>query len=103
MDEKGLVACMKESDLREGQAKGFFIRGKAILLIKFGGQFYGLSNRCPHMGCSFERGIVRDYRIMCPCHGWKFDIRNGQYEENSAIALESYPCRNQNGRVYIKL
>jgi nitrite reductase/ring-hydroxylating ferredoxin subunit len=103
MDANGFISCMKESDLKDGQMKATRLKGRPILLVRKGNQVYALSNLCPHMGCSFERGILREYMIMCPCHGWKFDIRNGQYEENHAISLSTYPCKIQNGQVYVKI
>ncbi len=103
MAEQGFVSCIKERDIKDGQMKAIRVKGRPILLIRKGDQYFGLSNRCPHMGCSFEGGILREYKLMCPCHGWKFDVRNGAYEENKEIVLTSYPCKIQNGKVYIKL
>jgi nitrite reductase/ring-hydroxylating ferredoxin subunit len=103
MGEENFVSCIKETELREGQMKAVRVKGKAILLVRQGGQVFGVSNRCPHMGCSFEKGILRDYVVMCPCHGWKFDVRNGQYELIKEITLESYRCKIQNGKVYVEL
>jgi nitrite reductase/ring-hydroxylating ferredoxin subunit len=98
-----LIACLKESDLKEGQMKRVQVSGRSIFLARKGGQVFALSNICPHMGCSLEKGILREYMVMCPCHGWKFDIRNGQYEENKAVTLARYQVQIQNGRVYIEV
>jgi nitrite reductase/ring-hydroxylating ferredoxin subunit len=103
MEENDFVPCIKESELKEGSMKPVRIKGRSILLVKQGGEIFGVSNRCPHMGCSLEGEILRGYSIMCPCHGWKFDVRNGQYEEIKEIALTAYQCKIQNGKVYIKL
>jgi nitrite reductase/ring-hydroxylating ferredoxin subunit len=103
MGEENFVSFIKETELKEGQMKAVRVKGKAILLVRQGGQVFGVSNRCPHMGCSFEKGILRDYVVMCPCHGWKFDVRNGQYELIKEITLESYRCKIQNGKVYVEL
>jgi 3-phenylpropionate/trans-cinnamate dioxygenase ferredoxin subunit len=73
------------------------------MLVRKGNQIFGVSNRCPHMGCTFEGGILRDYLLMCPCHGWKFDIRNGKYEENEATTIATYRCIIQNGKVYVEI
>jgi nitrite reductase/ring-hydroxylating ferredoxin subunit len=98
-----LVPCIKESDLKEGQMKHAQVSGRSILLAKRDGQVFSVSNHCPHMGCSLEKGILRGYLVMCPCHGWKFDIRNGQYEENEAITVTSYPVKILNGKVHIEI
>ncbi len=103
MASDSFVPILTDSELKEGQIIRVQISGRSILLIMKGGKVFGLSNSCPHMGCSIDKGILREYLVMCPCHGWKFDIRNGQYEENSAITLVSYRCKIQNGKVYVEI
>ncbi len=103
MGKDDFVPCLKEHDIQDGQMKAIRVKGKAVLLIRKADVVYGLSNFCPHMGCSFERGILRDYQVMCPCHGWKFDIRTGKYTENDAIQLSSYPCKIERARIYINV
>jgi nitrite reductase/ring-hydroxylating ferredoxin subunit len=98
-----LVPSIKENDLKEGQMKRVQVSGRPILLVKRDGQVFAVSNFCPHMGCSLEKGILREYIVMCPCHGWKFDIRNGQYKENEAITLTSYPIKILNGKVHVEI
>ena len=55
------------------------------------------------MGCSLDKGLLREYLIICPCHEWEFDIRTGQYEENKTIELECYKCIIKNGKVYVEI
>jgi nitrite reductase/ring-hydroxylating ferredoxin subunit len=68
------VPSTKESELKEGQMKPVHVKGRPILLVRQGGVVFGVLNRCPHMVCSFEGGILKDYLVMCPSHGWKFDV-----------------------------
>jgi nitrite reductase/ring-hydroxylating ferredoxin subunit len=97
------VSCLKESELKEGQMKSVRVKGRSILLVQKDGKIFGVSNDCPHEGCSLSKGILDGYLVMCPCHGWKFDIRNGQYSENKAITLASYACKVQNGKIYVEI
>jgi nitrite reductase/ring-hydroxylating ferredoxin subunit len=94
---------MKENELKEGQMKSVRVKGRSILLARIEGKIFGVSNDCPHEGCALNKGILNQYSVMCPCHGWKFDIRNGQYLENKAITLESYRCKVQNGKIYVEI
>jgi 3-phenylpropionate/trans-cinnamate dioxygenase ferredoxin subunit len=103
MEANDFVSSIKESEIKEGSMKPVRIKGRPILLVRQGGEIFGVSNLCPHMGCKLEGGILRGYSLMCPCHGWKFDVRNGQYEEIKEIALATYQCKIQNGKVYVKL
>ncbi len=79
------------------------VKGRSILFVRKEGKIFGVSNDCPHEGCSLSKGILNEYLIMCPCHGWKFDIRNGQFSENKAITLVSYPCKVENGKIYVEI
>ncbi len=103
MSQDSFVGSIKESELKEGQMKAVRIKGKPILLVRQGGQVYGVSNRCPHMGCTLEHGILRDYLVMCPCHGWKFDVRTGEYQEIKQVTLECYRCKVENGKIHIEI
>jgi nitrite reductase/ring-hydroxylating ferredoxin subunit len=102
MGADNFVKSAKESELREGSMKPVHVKGRSILLVRKGGEIFAVSNRCPHEGCSFQGGILREYVVMCPCHGWKFDVRNGEYEENKEIKLVSYRCKIQNGKIYVE-
>ncbi len=103
MGDNQFVSSIKETEIKDNQMKPVRLKGKPVLLIRKGDQVFGLKNLCPHEGCSLEGGILRDYIVMCPCHGWKFDIRNGQYMENEAITLETYRCVIQNGKVHVEI
>ena len=103
MGDDHFVPTIKESEIKEGHMKPVRVKSRPILLVRKDNQIFAVSNRCPHEGCTFEGGILRDYLIMCPCHGWKFDIRDGKYTENEATILLTYRCRIQNGKVYVEI
>lgn len=103
MSKNGFVPSIKESEISEGHMKAVRVKGKPVLLVRQGGEVFAVSNLCPHMGCSFEQGILRDYLVMCPCHGWKFDVRNGQYTENALTSLQSYRCKIENGKIFVEI
>jgi nitrite reductase/ring-hydroxylating ferredoxin subunit len=68
--------------------------GRAVVVFNLGGEFFALSNRCPHKGGSLCHGRLTglvqssqpgeyDYSrlgeiIRCPWHSWEFDIRTGK-------------------------
>jgi 3-phenylpropionate/trans-cinnamate dioxygenase ferredoxin subunit len=103
MSKISFLPSIREVELQEGQMKAVRVKGKPILLIRVGGIVYGVSNLCPHAGCELQGGILTGYVVMCPCHGWKFDIRNGQYQENPQTKLESYRCKIENGKIQVEI
>jgi nitrite reductase/ring-hydroxylating ferredoxin subunit len=103
MSKNGFAKSINEAELAEGHMKAVRVNGKPILLVRVGGRIYAVSNLCPHAGCQLQSGILTDYIVMCPCHGWKFDIRTGEYQENSIMKLTSYLCKVDYGKLYIQI
>jgi nitrite reductase/ring-hydroxylating ferredoxin subunit len=84
----------RASEVAPGSCKIVNARGREIGLFNIGGEYFALSNRCPHKGAELCRGMIvglaqssmpGEYRlsrpgefIRCPWHGWEFDIRTGQ-------------------------
>ena len=38
---------------------------------------YSCKRFCPHQGADLKYAIVKDGKVVCPRHGWKFDLKKG--------------------------
>lgn len=47
----------------------------AIFLVD--GVIRCIDNECPHVGSPLARGAIVDGRVVCPSHGWTFDLETG--------------------------
>jgi nitrite reductase/ring-hydroxylating ferredoxin subunit len=103
MTEDDFVLATDEANLQENHMRLVNLAGRSILLTRHGGHVYGLSNRCPHLGCSLSNGTLREFVITCPCHGWSFDIRSGEYLNNKAVTLMTYECKIEKGKIFVRL
>lgn len=67
------------SDIPEGSGLVIPQEGEDdIALFKWKGQIFALRNSCPHMGGPLGDGeIESDGCVVCPLHGWTFDIMTG--------------------------
>lgn len=81
--------------------------GHEIGVYRFGGRFYGLLNRCPHLAGPLCKGQVvtevfspmpGDVRgnpdrafVTCPWHNWEFDIKTGQSYWNPKLRVRPFP------------
>jgi nitrite reductase/ring-hydroxylating ferredoxin subunit len=77
-----------------------------ILVVNVEGQFFAMSNTCPHACGYLNYGLLEDYVIECPLHGWPFDVRSGQLlinETEPEDCLNTYPILVENGEVFIEL
>jgi 3-phenylpropionate/trans-cinnamate dioxygenase ferredoxin subunit len=84
----------KAEDVPEGGRVIVEVAGHSIGIFRLDGNFYALLNRCPHAGAELCQGNIvssvdsdrpGEYRfdptrrlLVCPWHGWEFDITNGQ-------------------------
>ncbi len=80
---------------------------REIGIFRVDGQFYGLLNRCPHLGGPLCAGqivtdvvspVPGDVRtrpgrtfVTCPWHNWEFDIKTGQSYWNDRLRAMPFP------------
>lgn len=95
------VPVISEGHVPEGGYVVVFPLGLGVLLARVGGELYAVANKCAHMGCPLEGGKLRDTIITCPCHDWRFDIRDGSFVTARELRLRTFPTRVQDGTVQV--
>jgi len=99
----GFVAALDEKDLEEGKMKHVTVEGTPVLIIKQKGKIFAIDNRCPHQGCGFSGGTLDGLVIICPCHDWRFNLENGEYEEEPMMKLTKFNLKVELGKIWVKL
>jgi nitrite reductase/ring-hydroxylating ferredoxin subunit len=101
-DESYQKVCSLD-DLQDGRGKRFLIDDVEIALFKIDGKVHALSNICPHQHTAliFE-GFLEDNCVVCPSHGWKFDIKTGK-KPSGSNGLETYKVKLVSDDVYVKI
>ncbi|MDA8244379.1 MAG: Rieske (2Fe-2S) protein [Elusimicrobia bacterium] len=94
--------CGLES-LPDGKPRAFYPLGLPVLLLRRGAEVFALENRCAHMGCPLSSGSLDGYTLRCPCHDWRFDVRDGKFLDAPEISLRTYPAAVKGGRVQLRL
>jgi len=89
------------ADLQPGQTTIVSVKGRAVCLANFEGEFFALENRCPHRGGQLGDGELRGPDVVCPLHGWDFDVRTGISRYNPADRVATWPVRVRDGAVEI--
>lgn len=73
------VEVAKAEDIKPGTAAVVEVNGVELALVNTGGEFYALSNECPHAGGPLGEGdLVEEYALECPLHGSIFEVRTGE-------------------------
>jgi nitrite reductase (NADH) small subunit len=104
MDSEGLIRLAHVKDIPEGTAKLIPLQnGEEIALFHIRGEYYALSNSCPHMGGPLCEGEIEDCKVTCPWHGWQFDLSSGECINCPGDDAKAYPLVIQGDEIFIQL
>lgn len=93
----------KTDEIFPGEGKAVNVGNEEIAIFNQNGQFYAIDNVCPHSGAPLAAGEVEDNIVICPWHGWQFDITNGKSTSNPASCLKSYPCKVEGDSILVEV
>lgn len=89
------------SAIKEGQGKRYDCRGTTIAVFKSGGALYALDDTCPHRGGPLGKGDLEDGCVLCPLHGWAFELSTGKMRGNPNVAVTAYEVKQDGDTVAI--
>ncbi len=74
-------------------------RDRVCVVTGTDGRPQALLDRCPHRDIALSGGIVREGRLVCPGHFWRFDLTTGRRTDRPEHAVTLYPTRVVDGWV----
>lgn len=82
------------AEISPGERKLVEVKGRRIVIFNLKGEFFAVSDRCPHQGGPLSKGKLTGFVqsdepgtycysrqgevIRCPWHAWEYDIRTGK-------------------------
>ncbi len=94
------ITGIENIPLREGRSVA--IDSLELAIFNLDGRFVTIENRCPHKGGPLCDGIVSGTTVVCPLHGWRFDLDTGMAVRASLPAcVTSFPTRVEDGIVLV--
>lgn len=79
------------------------VNGYEIAIFHLGEAFYAVSNLCPHQHAPvIAAGILTGNTVICPMHGWSYDVTTGKSVEASGC-LKTYELRVQGNDLYVRV
>ena len=97
------VKAANASDLKAGQNKVVNVNGTEIALFNVEGQFYAITNTCPHRGGPLGEGSLEGDVVTCPWHGWRFNVKTGISPVMPAMKVEQYEVKVEGNEVFVLL
>jgi 3-phenylpropionate/trans-cinnamate dioxygenase ferredoxin component len=93
------------SAVTEGEARGFTVAGREIVLCRVEGEVYALQGICTHQELPLDGGEVEGGVLTCEWHGATFDVCTGRVLGPPATqSLRSYSARvDAEGSIWVEL
>lgn len=93
------------AEIAPGEIKAFFVAGldSPVLVANVGGRYVATASVCPHEDVSLVDGDVEGTRIVCPGHGYRFDLLTGRCAHDPTLRLSTYRVTVSHGNIYLDL
>ena len=70
------------------------VNGVTLALFNAGGgRFHATSPLCPHEDGPLAEGWIEGDAVVCPWHGFDFELRTGRCRVDEGLAIAVYPVR----------
>jgi ferredoxin-nitrite reductase len=64
--------------------------GEEMAVFRSNGQLYGVQNICPHEGGQLCKGWIEDGEVVCPLHGYKFNLKTGSCSTDPNLKVKVF-------------
>lgn len=96
------IASINEIPVRRG--KTIEVDGIELALFNAGeGRYYASSPLCPHEDGPLGEGALEGDVVICPWHGFDFDLRTGRCLVDPELHVPVYPVRVVGGDLFVEL
>lgn len=80
------------------------VEEKTICVIKTAGGLRACASKCPHAGSDLSEGYLdKREHIVCPVHGYRFDINSGRDTNGEGYFLKIYSIKIGEDGVFVAL
>lgn len=89
----------------DGAMRAFRVRGVTwpVILARTGGELVACAGVCPHEDVALADGDLIGGAIVCPGHGYAFDLSSGRCAHDPGLELRRYPITIEGGELYVDL
>jgi len=74
-----------------------------LCVARVGGEIAVLSNVCPHEEGPLGQGMIEDGRVVCPYHGWAFDVKTGEALQDPTEHARIFEAMVRDGELLVRL
>ncbi|HEY0477269.1 MAG TPA: Rieske 2Fe-2S domain-containing protein [Kofleriaceae bacterium] len=92
-------------DVTDGQLRAFAVPGVTwpVIVTRVAGELVAVPGVCPHEDVALAGGELAGDAIICPGHGYHFDLHTGRCQHDPSLELRRYPITLVGGEIWVDL
>jgi nitrite reductase/ring-hydroxylating ferredoxin subunit len=93
------------SEVVPGELRAFAVTGVTwpVIVTIVDGELVAVPGVCPHEDVALWDGHLAGSEIVCPGHGWGFDLRTGRCRASPGLELRRYPITLYMDEIWVDL
>ena len=90
-------------DVAPGEGRVVEAEGRSMALFNVDGHYYAIDNVCPHRGGPLGEGELDGTTVICPWHGWRYNVATGENELIPNLPTEKFEVKVEEDDVLVDL
>ncbi|WP_374023375.1 Rieske (2Fe-2S) protein [Mycobacterium sp. HNNTM2301] len=87
-----------------GEGRTFVVDGRQIAVFRLrDGSLRALDAVCPHRGGPLADGLIDTRVVICPLHGFTYELASGCEVANGGEPVTAYPVHADDGTVHLSV
>lgn len=70
-----------------GELRVAHVEGRRVVLVRLEDGVRAYEDRCAHLGLPVSGGAFEDATLVCPYHGYRYDLRTGEGTNPRGVGL----------------
>jgi len=92
-------------DVAAGELRAFRVEGVTwpVIVTIVDGELVAVPGVCPHEDVALWNGELDGSAIVCPGHGYHFDVHTGRCAHDAGLELRRYPITQIGDEIWVDL
>jgi nitrite reductase (NADH) small subunit len=95
--------CAQSELPQRGLVLEIIVEGRALCVANVNDAICVLDGTCPHEGGPLGEGAIENGRVVCPWHGYSFDVYTGETEDDPTLKAEILDAKVENGELRVRM
>lgn len=85
------------------QVRELTVAGRGLCVANIDGSICVMDGTCPHEGGPLGEGSIEDGRVVCPWHGYAFDVHTGEADGAPELRAEVFESKVEAGELRARI